>query len=529
VKIATEEWEFEAIHRLNYETFVDEIPQHHPDPSRRLVDRFHGENTYIVCVRGTELIGMVAARGNRPFSLHQKVPALDSFLPPGRRVCELRLLAIARPHRAGRVLHRLLGAAWRFCREQGYEFAVISATTRQLALYRHLGFVPFGSPVGPADARYQPMMALLEKPASARNLFRRPSQFERVAELVSLLPGPVPVHPEVRQALLEAPESHRSAGFEADLAFTRTLLCRLSRAQSVEILLGSGTLANDAIAGQLTRVEGPGLILSNGEFGERLVDHAARFGLACEVMRWPWGSPLDLVSIHGRLSRHPAPRWIWFAHLETSTGVLNDLGALTTMCRDANVRVCVDAVSAFGTVPLNLEDVYFASAVSGKGAGAFAGLAIVFYNHRIDGSGARLPRYIDLALYAQGGGVPFTHSSNLLRALATSLDRVDWDTRYRRLADTSRWLRARLRECGFALVAAEIDAAPGIVTIALPAGISSTEVDDKLRRQGYALAGSSEYLRERNWIQISVMAQPSIERLRPVIDALHRVCSAAAV
>ena len=28
IKVATEEWEFELIHQLNYRTFVEEIPQH---------------------------------------------------------------------------------------------------------------------------------------------------------------------------------------------------------------------------------------------------------------------------------------------------------------------------------------------------------------------------------------------------------------------------------------------------------------------------------------------------------------------
>src|SRR5438132_1659195 len=47
VKIATQEWEFEAIHRLNYKTFVEEIPQHAARAAPRLVDKFHLENTYI--------------------------------------------------------------------------------------------------------------------------------------------------------------------------------------------------------------------------------------------------------------------------------------------------------------------------------------------------------------------------------------------------------------------------------------------------------------------------------------------------
>ena len=51
-KIATEASEFEAIHRLNYDTFVEEIPQHTANPERRLVDRFHAQNTYVICLDG---------------------------------------------------------------------------------------------------------------------------------------------------------------------------------------------------------------------------------------------------------------------------------------------------------------------------------------------------------------------------------------------------------------------------------------------------------------------------------------------
>ena len=65
-KFANEDWEFEHIHRLNYRTFVEEIPQHHVSPTHRLVDKFHAENTYLICLSGRKLVGMLAARGNRP-------------------------------------------------------------------------------------------------------------------------------------------------------------------------------------------------------------------------------------------------------------------------------------------------------------------------------------------------------------------------------------------------------------------------------------------------------------------------------
>src|SRR5450759_1311711 len=93
-KFAAEDWEFERIHRLNYRTFVEEIPQHEPSPVQRLVDKFHAENTYIIGLSGRSLAGMLAVRGKRPFSLEQKLPNLDSHLPVGRRICEIRLLAV---------------------------------------------------------------------------------------------------------------------------------------------------------------------------------------------------------------------------------------------------------------------------------------------------------------------------------------------------------------------------------------------------------------------------------------------------
>src|SRR5580765_3933188 len=93
-KAADEDWEFDLVHQLNYKTFVEEIPQHAQSPSQRLEDKFHSENTYLICLSGRKLVGMLAARSKRPFSLDQKIANLDSYLPPGRSLCEIRLLSV---------------------------------------------------------------------------------------------------------------------------------------------------------------------------------------------------------------------------------------------------------------------------------------------------------------------------------------------------------------------------------------------------------------------------------------------------
>jgi hypothetical protein len=173
-KLAAEPWEFEQIHRLNYQTFVEEIPQHPANPEGILIDPFHDENTYIIAVHGRRVVGMVALRGQRPFSLDRKLPDLDSFLPLARRPCELRLLATTPECRHGFVFRGLVDLLVRHGIDQGYDLAVISGTVRQAKLYRHLGFIPFGSLVGTTEALYQPMYLTLEGFRKASKSFSRP-------------------------------------------------------------------------------------------------------------------------------------------------------------------------------------------------------------------------------------------------------------------------------------------------------------------------------------------------------------------
>ena len=155
-RLASKE-EFEQIHQLNYRTFVEEIPQHPPNTDRRLIDKFHDENTYVVCLAQERVVGMLSVRARRPFSLDAKLENLDSHLPPRRSVCECRLLAVDPAHRNGTVFLGLLKRMVEHSFAEGYDLAVISGTVRQLKLYRHLGFVPFGPRVGSAGAQYQPM------------------------------------------------------------------------------------------------------------------------------------------------------------------------------------------------------------------------------------------------------------------------------------------------------------------------------------------------------------------------------------
>lgn len=528
-KFATEDWEIEQIHRLNYRTFVEEIPQHKASPTHRLVDKFHAENTYLICLNGQKLVGMLAARGNRPFSLDQKLPELDTYLPKGRTVCEIRLLAIDksfRGSRGGQILSGLLALLWQHGVERGYDLAIISGTMRQLRLYQHLGFVPFGPLVGTGEAQFQPMYVTLETfEVTAREFLRSAPAKSFQPSAVNFLPGPVAVRREVRRAFEQAPESHRAESFKQDFQQTKKLLCELTNAGGVELLFGSGTLANDMVGAQLSLLSGTGMVLSNGEFGRRLADQARRFKLNFEHLEFDWGAPLNLEVLRARLAQAPAPSWIWCVHCETSTGVLNDLEALKQLCASHRIKLCLDCISCVGTMPVDLAGIHFASCASGKGLRSYPGVAMVFYNHAVAPAEDRLPRYLDLGYYAQQEGIPFTFSSNLLHALQAAVRGVNWQKRFAEVQETSIWLRAKLLESSFNLVGAGALTSPAVITIALPPELSSSTVGNLMKESGFLLSYNSDYLRGRNWIQICLMGEIAREKVVALANTLQRVCS----
>lgn len=529
-KIATTADEFDQIHRLNHLTFAEEIPQHAVSPGGILVDKFHAENTYLIGVRDGRVIAMMAIRRRRPFSLDQKLPDLDRWLPPGRRPVELRLLAVPLAYRNGPVPVQLLHFTARHCLELGDDVAVISGAVRRLQLYRALGFEPFGPRVGTPEAPYQPMLLTLENFARASGLRRSlrgaADQVQAPREPVNLMPGPVAVSPAVRAAFARPAVSHRGPEFLGQLSALRRRLAALAQAADVQVLMGSGSLANDMVAAQLSSLGRPGVVLSTGEFGERLADHARRAGLEFHWARLPWGAVPGPADFEEAFAQVRSPAWLWMVHHETSTGVLHDLPPVKALAQARDAKLCLDCISSLGAVPVDLSDVHLATGTSGKALAGLPGLALVFHQDQ-PATRPDLPRYLDLGLWAANESTPFTHSSNLVGALDVAVAEVERLVGGR-CGDGSlaTWFRSELRAVGFQLVAPEPHASPIIVTIQLPATARSAEVGAALEQRGLATSYRSGYLSARNWIQVCLMVPPAKETLSGLISHL---CDVTAV
>lgn len=156
-KRLTEPWELDQVYLLKHRTFAEEIPQHPERPDRRLVDERLAASAPFVAVAEDRVVGMVAVSVQRPFSVDDKIPDLDSYLPAHERPCEVRLLAVEPGRRHGAVFAGLLGCVIEHGRSEGCDLAVISGIESQAKLYRHLGFQVFGPPIGTPAAPYRAM------------------------------------------------------------------------------------------------------------------------------------------------------------------------------------------------------------------------------------------------------------------------------------------------------------------------------------------------------------------------------------
>lgn len=531
--------EFEQIHRLNHRTFVEEIPQHQSTDTGLLVDKFHQKNAYLVVLREDRVVGMVSAHDEPPFSVADRLPDPAILSEPGTRPLEVRLLAIEPDERNSTLFFGLIWSLYEYASKSGYTHLFISGVADRVPLYRRLGLVPLGPAVPCGKASFVPMVLpigkLPDKMIQLKKMWEgHLGKLAPKRDPVCLLPGPVTMSHAVCDAFAQPPIYHRGPEFIRRFLKTRSLLGDIVGGRDVAILNGSGTLANETIAATLAAEQrqadgrrGKGVLLINGEFGERLARQATRFDLEPRLLTWPWGEPWDLDEIDAALACEPEGTWVWGVHQESSTGVLNDLPGLVQVAKKRGARVCVDCISSLGAVPIDLAQVHLASGATGKSLGSYAGAALIFADRaalsRLDRR--HIPSYFDLHAALSSDGPCYTFPSPTHAALDAAL--LEYATPQKAQASYARYhglgvrVRQELRRLGLAPLAAEEHACPVVTTFSPPSNDSSEAFVNLCRRFGFAIGGESAYLARRRFVQIATMGAIRWEKFAGLFDQLE--------
>jgi aspartate aminotransferase-like enzyme len=335
-----------------------------------------------------------------------------------------------------------------------------------------------------------------------------------ISKVTNLSTGPVGITKQVQKALQEPPLSHRSTAFRNLYDQTTAFLSYSFHVRHTYLLTGSGTLANEAMLQEIKYSGGKGLILSNGEFGNRLIGQAHRNELNFLTYELEWGAAFNLNTIENLLIEYSV-KWLLCCHCETSTGMINDLKQLTDLAGRHNCLCFVDCMSTVGTVPLNLSGVAMATASSGKGLASMPGLAVVFSNIEPTIKSA-CPLYLDLYHYKTSAGIPFTLPSNLLKALYVSTRQKLQKEQYLLIKQYRKSFFNILNDAALVPFSNELTSVFTIV----PPGSIVQQFTRNMMQQHLLLSYESDYLKVKRWCQLATFGYYTEKQLKQVSNAL---------
>ncbi|MBC7341359.1 MAG: alanine--glyoxylate aminotransferase family protein [Clostridia bacterium] len=354
---------------------------------------------------------------------------------------------------------------------------------------------------------------------------------------ILLLPGPTPIPPRVLRAIGAPMINHRGPAFKAMLEEITGELKEIFQTQNdVLILTCSGTGGMEAAVANTLSPGDKALVISIGAFGERFAKICKAYGVQAEVLDYPWGTAANPDDIARRLAEDQGHeiRAILVQHNETSTGVLNDLEAISKARGDHPALLIVDSVS--GMVAADIKtDAWGLDVVITGAQKAFMippGLAMVSVSsrawERIEA--CRNSRfYFDFKAYKEFysiGQTPFTPAVATIYGLYEALKMLKEEglsKAQERHALYRAMVRAGVRALGLELVASDAVASPAVTTVRAPSGISPGTIT-RLMREKYnvVIAGGQGKLKDTTF-RIGHLGYVQVTDLLAAIAALELV------
>jgi alanine-glyoxylate transaminase/serine-glyoxylate transaminase/serine-pyruvate transaminase len=222
-----------------------------------------------------------------------------------------------------------------------------------------------------------------EKPqlANQRKTFQ---PFQPPARLL-FSPGPTPVPASVLQAMTKTVLGHLDPMFLHCMDEIKEMLEYVFETRSRVTFPVSGTGSAGMEAAIFNAVE-PGddvVICPMGVFGERMVAIAERTTANPVVVDTEWGQPVDLQKIEETM-KSCKPRALALVHVETSTGVAQNLEGLAEIAHKYDALLIVDTVASLSGQPVGVDkngiDICYSG--SQKCIGAPPGLAPITFSER---------------------------------------------------------------------------------------------------------------------------------------------------
>ena len=331
--------------------------------------------------------------------------------------------------------------------------------------------------------------------------------------------------------------SHREEDFDSLLQSIEKKLLQLFEIKittdySAVVITGSGTAANESM---LSSVVGDKniLIVSNGEFGERLFHISQIHNKNTFLLKFPWGKKMDIQKIEDFIKENKI-EVLAMVHHETSSGMLNPLKEVGELAKANNITFIVDAVSSAGAEIIDLEkwNISFCSSSSSKAIASYSGISFVIgKKSEFEKLKDLPPKTMYLNLYKfyhfinTASQTPNTPAVHLFYAFEQALMNILEEgvlSRHKRLLDRATLLRTGMKTMGLKFLIDEKDMCSILTTVYIPTYIESSVLRQKLREKKIIIyEGKGEF--KNKVFQVGNIGELSGTEIQFFLDSLQEI------
>ncbi len=349
------------------------------------------------------------------------------------------------------------------------------------------------------------------------------------------IPGPTPCPPEVLQAMTWQMINHRGKEFAEILNGVTDKLKQLFQTENdVLLLTASGTGGLEAA---IVNTLSPGdkvLSVSIGVFGERFATIAQRFGAEVIPLRFEWGKAAEAEAIRQALQAEAKIKAVLVTHNETSTGVTNDLASISSVVKEFDKLLLVDAISSLGSINLPVDEWHCDVTITGSQKGWMVppGMAMVSVSQEAwrAHDSARMPRfYWDFAQarsYLERGQTPWTPTIPLVFALSVALEMMLKEglpniiARHARVGGAA---REGVKSLGLSLFAEEAYASNTVTAVSSSDGLDTKKLLRILREEHQIVLGGGQQKLDGKIFRIGHLGWVTEDDIEAVISVLKVV------
>ena len=349
-----------------------------------------------------------------------------------------------------------------------------------------------------------------------------------------LTPGPLTTSPSVKEAMLHDYGSRDNTFIAANAKMLDSLVNIVNGVGThVSVpLQGSGTFVVEAMIGNFVPADGKLLILVNGAYGHRIAKICDYYKRAYIIQETAEDVPVSPTDVDAVLAADNSISHVVVVYCETTSGILNPLRDISEVVAKHERSFLIDAMSAFGALPLDVREITFDAVVasSNKCLEGAPGLGFCIAKEtamvKTEGNSPSLT----LDLYDQWRVMQktkqwrFTPPTHVLLAFVQAIKEYEEEGsvagRGNRYQNNCDHLISGMRDMGFKTLLPDLLQAPIIVTFRMP---SNPEFDfdtfyDGLRNQGYVIYPGK--LTVADSFRIGCIGRIGLEQMQGALDAI---------